>query len=322
MATVTTGNIVTGSAALRRYIESQAIRVFKKNTFFLSMGEQRTLPVASNKYAFNLPSTASFNTAAATLTEGTVPTEQAFTFDQKEVSMTQYGVFAKLSDVVLRDSPIDVYAEAGYELGRRLAEVVDTVVQNVLDGNGVAGFNDSGKITVVYGGAATSRATVSSAMTATAAKLAEISAKLQAQAVPTIDGAYVAIVHPYVVKDLITESTVGGFFEVSKYSQPENIFNGEIGKLYGIRIVVAPNNKVYTGAGVSSANVYPTFIMGKYAYGTVKATDLETIIQPVGSAGAADPLKQFGTVGLKMRFGSTLLKSEALARLETASSIG
>ena len=53
----------------------------------------------------------------------------------------------------------------------------------------------------------------------------------------------------------------------------------------------------------------------------VESQALETIIKPIGSAGASDPLNQRGTVSLKVRFGTKVLKPESNFRIETPVSL-
>ena len=62
---------------------------------------------------------------------------------------------------------------------------------------------------------------------------------------PKINVDYVCILHPSVSYDL-RESQ--GWLEAHKYAEPSEIYNGEIGKLHGIRFVESTNSKVFKGA--------------------------------------------------------------------------
>ena len=66
---------------------------------------------------------------------------------------------------------------------------------------------------------------------------------------PKIDGSYVAIIHPSVSEDLREDES---WIDVHKYSATEEIFNGEIGKLHGVRFVESTEQKVYCGTDVAA----------------------------------------------------------------------
>lgn len=81
-------------------------------------------------------------------------------------------------------------------------------------------------------------------------------------------------------------------------------------------------NVVYPGeAGAKGRDVYSTVIVGADAYGTTELTGggLQHIVKPLGSAGAADPLNQRGTVGWKATKVAERLVEAYMIRVETAS---
>jgi hypothetical protein len=65
--------------------------------------------------------------------------------------------------------------------------------------------------------------------------------KLKRQNAPKIGDSYVAIVHPDVACDLMASEE---WIEAHKYAQPENIYNGEIGKIAGVRFVESTEAKI------------------------------------------------------------------------------
>lgn len=307
----TSSNITSGP--LRRFIDQKAIPQFVKNTYFYEkLGDLRFMGTGDHVYSIPVINRNTFTYQQAVLVEGVTPADQNSNFSTVDVVCTQYGVSETVTDIAVKDSPIDIYAYTAAELMRQMAQVVDTNIQVTLQG----GTN------VVYSGSATSRATVSAVASST--KFADIAAQMDALAAPRFDGGkFVSVIHPFVKRDLLTEvgSTTAGFFEASKYSEPENIFNGEFGEMFGIRFIESPNIQAFVGAGASGVNVYPSYVLGREAYVVVQSTPLETIVKPIGSGGTSDPLNQRGTVSVKIRFGSSILKPEALWRLESASSL-
>ena len=125
-----------------------------------------------------------------------------------------------------------------------------------------------------------------------------------------------AIIHPSVAYDLRSDPA---WLDAHKYAGPNEIFDGEIGKLHGVRFVETTQAKVLKGEGCPSGlAVYCTLILGKDAYGTVDVAGggLEMIIHPRHEAGG--PLDQFSTIGYKlMTNGAKILYEDRMVRVES-----
>lgn len=307
MAVTTTWNVMT-SGNLWEYITRMAIRNFESNLVFAKLGNMKQLPAGFNKYTFP---TVDESIAAAALTEWTVPTEGAFNLTNVEVTLTQFGWYAKLSDVLLSDAPVDVLLEGSFESSRRTANAFDADIQDVID----AGTN------VIYADD-TGRATITSTDTITSVMLAKAVNNLKANDAPTYDGGYYAsVMHPHVFHDLQQESGTGTYIDLHKYDTPEALFAGEAGALFGARILVSSNVQFYVDGWATTTDVYPTYVFGKDAYGVVMSGGLQSFVEGLGSAGTSDPLHQISTVGTKIRGKAVILKQSALYRIESASSI-
>lgn len=81
-----------------------------------------------------------------------------------------------------------------------------------------------------------------------------------------------------------------------------------------------------TGGGASGVNVYGTLIYGQDAFGNVElggnGKNVKVIINPPGSAGAADPLEQRGSIAWKVKgFTCVILQDSFLVRLEHSASV-
>ena len=135
--------------------------------------------------------------------------------------------------------------------------------------------------------------------------------------VPRIGGKYFAVIHPSVAHDLRASDS---WIEAHKYASPEEIFNGEIGELHGVRFienVFAPVIK----EGSGSVAVYATYFFGKDSFGIIdpEGGALEMIIHDKGEIGG--PLNQFSTIGYKFETnGATILYPERLLRVMSTSS--
>ena len=111
------------------------------------------------------------------------------------------------------------------------------------------------------------------------------------------------------------------WLDVYKYANPDNILNGEIGKIGGVRFFETSEAKIWEDEGESNVSVFSTLIIGENAYGTTKITGggLENIIKQLGSAGTSDPLNQRATTGWKATKVTERLVEEYMIRIESCS---
>ena len=110
-----------------------------------------------------------------------------------------------------------------------------------------------------------------------------------------------------------------------KYAAPNAIFNGEIGKLHGVRFVqstVAPIIEVEVEGQNNdpdiSAKLALTMIFGKDAFGIIdpEGGSMQTIMHDKHEIGG--PLDQFSTVGCKVETATKILYPERMITLVTS----
>ena len=248
---------------------------------------------------------ASLPKATTPLTEGVTPDGKSLNVTAVTATVAQYGDYITQSDVLELTSIDNTIVEATKILGRQAGLTLDTVTRNVLQ----SGTN------VTYcpkssGDEVTSRAGLDATCQLTVKVVQQVVAKLKGQNAPTINGKYVAIIHPYVAYSLMRDPE---WIDAHKYAQPDNLFTGEIGEIAGVRFVETTEAKVYEGG------VFGTLIMGANAYGVTEITGggLQTIIKQKGSAGTADPLDQRSSIGWKAIKTAELLIPNYLVRVES-----
>ena len=134
----------------------------------------------------------------------------------------------------------------------------------------------------------------------------------------TINGSYVAIVHPDVAYDLMQDSE---WIDANQYAGSGAIFNGEIGKMYGVRFVETTMAKIWKP---STLPIYGTLVLGANAFGVTMIDNggIKSIVKQLGSAGSADPLDQRATVGWKLAKTACILEQSYMVRIESAASFG
>ena len=248
---------------------------------------------------------ASLPKATTPLTEGVTPDGKSLNVTAVTATVAQYGDYITQSDVLELTSIDNTIVEATKILGRQAGLTLDTITRNVLQ----SGTN------VTYcpksdGSEVTSRAGLDATCQLTVKVVQQVVAKLKGQNAPTINGKYVAIIHPYVAYSLMRDPE---WIDAHKYAQPDNLFTGEIGEIAGVRFVETTEAKVYQGG------VFGTLIMGANAYGVTEITGggLQTIIKQKGSAGTADPLDQRSSIGWKAIKTAELLIPNYLVRVES-----
>ena len=148
----------------------------------------------------------------------------------------------------------------------------------------------------------------------------QVVAKLRAQNAPTINGKYVAIIHPYVAYDLMRDPE---WIDAHKYTNVTNLYEGEIGEIAGVRFVQTTEAKIYKGSDKEPEGlaVFGSLFLGENAYGVTEITGggLQTIVKQKGSAGTGDPLDQRSSVGWKAIKTARILVQNYIVRVESCS---
>lgn len=252
--------------------------------------------------------------ALTPLTEGVTPNGQKLNMSVITATVAQYGGYVTLSDVLLLTAIDNNLLQATELLASQAGRTLDTVTREVLQG----GTN------VMYAQGGTARASLaytsaSSNNNVTFDDIRKAVRALKIQNAPKINGAYVAIVHPDVAYDIMSDPK---WVNVKTYSDPDGMYEGEIGKIEGVRFVETTEAKVYKDAGASSRDVYGTLVLGANAYGVTEVTGggLQHIVKQLGSAGSEDPLNQRATAGWKAIKVAERLVEQYMIRIESTSS--
>ena len=231
------------------------------------------------------------------LTEGVTPDGQSLTVTVVEATVAQYGGYITLSDVLLLTAIDNNLVQATKLLGNQAGATLDTVTREVLNG----GTN------VIYAGGVSSREALADNLTVMDVKKA--ARALKTQNADKIGDSYVAIIHPDVSFDLTNDPK----WEAVKTYDPDDWYEGEIGRIAGVRFVETTEAKIFEGG------VYSTLVLAENAYGVtdVEGGGLQHIVKQLGSAGTADPLNQRATVGWKAIKTAERLVEQFMVRIES-----
>ena len=288
-------------------------------------GQKRPIPANGGK-TIEFRKFSPLAKAMTPLTEGVTPSGSDLNVTSITATVAQYGDFIVQSDVLELTALDNTILEATKLLGKQAGMTLDTVVRNVL--NSGTNVTYCPKIAAATGAetAVTSRANLDLTAKLTVDVVQQVVAKLRAQNAPTINGDYVAIIHPYVAYDLMRDPE---WIDAHKYAAPENLYNGEIGKIGGVRFVQSTEAKIWrdntcpaqSGATPAYYGVFSTIFLGEGAYGVTEITGggLETIVKQKGSSGTADPLNQRSSVGWKALKTAEILVDNYMVRVESMS---
>ena len=230
-------------------------------------------------------------------------------------TIEQYGGYITLSDMLNLTAYDNNMQEVMKLLASQAGQVSDKITRDIL----AEGTN------VSYAGAATGRVDDTGVVGLTSADVLTIEdikkavRKLKRVNAKTIGGNFVAIVHPDVAYDLMNDSE---WIDANQYAGSTAIFNGEIGKMYGVRFVETTMAKIWVTTG--GLPVYGTLVLAENAFGVTSINNggIETIVKQLGSGGTADPLNQRSTVGWKLNKVAKILEQSYMVRIESAASFG
>lgn len=249
------------------------------------------------------------------LEEGKTPNGQTLNMSIVEADVAQYGGYVTLSDILLMTAIDNNLVQATRLLGSQAGRTLDTITREVLVGGTNVQYAE-GQVkarNLLVGGASNGN----HYLTVKAVKMAVRT--LKNRNAQKIDGSFVGIVHPDCSFDLTEDPN---WKYPHQYQDTTELYEGEIGKIEGVRFVETTEAKIFEKAGASSRDVYATLIMGSDAYGTTNLANggLEHIVKQLGSAGSSDPLNQRATVGWKATKTAVRLVEDYMVRIETTSS--
>lgn len=245
--------------------------------------------------------------ATTPLTEGVTPDGQKLKMSVVEATVSQYGGFIELSDILLLTAIDNNLVQATKLLASQAGRTLDTITREEL----VGGTN------VIYSGGRSSRSALTKTDVLTVDDIKKAVRALKVQNAEPVDGGdFVAIIHPDCTYDLTKDDE---WKYPHQYVDTENIYSGEIGRIAGCRFVETTEAKIFGGAGASSGDVYVTLVIGANAYGVTEVSGggLQHIVKQLGSAGTADPLNQRATCGWKATKVAKRLVEQYMVRIES-----
>lgn len=184
--------------------------------------------------------------ALTVLTEGVSPDGQKLTMGTIKSEARQYGSYITLSDVLLLTAIDNNLVQATKLLGKQAGETLDTVTREVLNGGTNVQYAE-GQVSSraqLNGGSQT--ASENHYLTVDAIRMAVRT--LKNQNAEKIGDSYVSIIHPDIAYDLMSDPA---WKDVKDYD-PDDWYNGEIGKIAGVRFVETTEAKIFKSSNLTS----------------------------------------------------------------------
>ena len=179
------------------------------------------------------------------LVEGVTPDGQSLTVKTITSEVKQYGGYVTLSDMLMMTAIDNNLVQATKLIASQAGRTLDTITREIINAGTVVQFSQ---------GQVDSRDELyytseddNCNLTVDAIKRAV--RFLETQDAPQINGYYVGIIHPYSKYDLMKDPDWKAPHE---YVDTENVYQNEIGELYGVRFVQSSRAKVFAGADLAS----------------------------------------------------------------------
>ena len=336
----------TLSPELKAFYDTELLENARAEMVYAQFGKRQSLP-ANHKGAIEWRKWNTFDRAGK-LTEGVIPTGQKFGVTTVTGAVDQYGTYTAITDKLELRAYDDVILGATEEMGASAAETQEKLIRDALllgtnvlycdnvdpaTGEAVTPAEANAQtgaaaVVVTPTGCAQMEAAADAMSLLTPAMVNKAVTIMKKNRAPRINGRYYAVVHPSVAHDL-RESE--GWIEAHKYASPEELFNGEIGELHGVRFIedvfapvldtVGEDEDAVSYQNKAGTVTYASYVFGKDAFGIVdpEGGALEMIIHDKGEIGG--PLNQFSTIGYKFETnGATILYPERLLRVMSCSS--
>ncbi len=224
----------TLSAEMRTFYEKTLIDNAEPKLVYDAFADKYPIPQGNGKH-IQFRKYSSLPKALKPLTEGVTPQGKHLQVQSVEAEVEQFGDYVQLSDMLKLTALDNNILQVSKLLGSQAGRTLDSISRDVLCGgtNVYYANNANGEVHM--------REELDEQSKLSPVLFHKAAAQLAAMNADTINGSYIAIIHPYTAYDLMQDKE---WIDSHKYANPENIYNGEIGKIGNVRFVVSSEAKV------------------------------------------------------------------------------
>ena len=254
MATQTTASTASTTYLNKTYIDRTLLANARTQFKHAKFGQKRPIPKNNGKHVeFRRWELFDPSLAAGGLAEGVTPSSQDLAQTRVEATVKQYGAFVEISDMLDMTAIDDAMEDSVELLGEQLGIVLEWVTRDAMcAGNSVQ-----------YAGGNTSRLALEATDKLTVEEIRKAVRTLKknkARPFTSAEGKsrrahYICICSPDATFDLQSDTL---WQDVSKYSNSEQIYSGELGRLFGVVFVESTEAKVFTDPVNNAVNASTT----------------------------------------------------------------
>jgi N4-gp56 family major capsid protein len=356
---VTTSTTLTSQ--FQNYFSKELLSIVQQETILDQFSMKAPIPKnngnkAISMFRFGPPSVGSVQTISSEGTPISSANYRALALNSLSKSLAQYGQVIGLTDILRATDLFNSLQQATKTSGLDMALWVDSVIRNTLIGSnlttsgssigsaaeGGGTFDNSDACgtaaasggTCVYGNPATlttqtfvglNADTTAANTTMTASAVLDSMTRLKRNRAPLINGGYVLATDPRVARDLMRDAD---WLNASNYgNKGQPFYKGEVGSIYGCRVVTQTNSFVSTGSATENdkfvyqataaggglaagKDIIASFFFGNESFGIPALTGddpLSPRIVITDTPDKSDPLNQLVTVGVKLYFAALRL---------------
>ncbi len=297
---------------LINYVTS-IVRHLEPELQFAKLGVKKDIPKGFNVLAF--PQSTQISTASVTSisSEGTTPTEIQWKSDAYTASASQYGIVVQVTDLLVRNSAIEVVDNCALEVKFACARQLDDALQAVVNAS-----TDANSIS--YAGGKASRAALGTGdlvdTTLYTKAIRDLAGVNNNGLKPFTGGYYAVVCHPNQEFDLMSNTGAGGWLDTGRYTSVSQLLEGKMGDFRGGRIMRSPNVQTFS----STTTVYPMTVLGFESFGWGFFQPITPYI--VSTPDSNNPLNLYTSIGGKFTLGATRFEDTTtnyrIKRIESA----
>jgi len=358
---ITTSGTTGIALQFQNFFSKELLSIVQQETILDQFSMKAPIPKnngnkAITMFRFGPPSVAGVQTISSEGTPISSGNYRSLVLNSLSKSLAQYGQVIGLTDILRATDLFNSLQQATKTSGLDMALWVDSVIRNTLIGSNLTAsgssigsaaegggtFDNSDACNTaassggikVYGNPATlttqtfsglNSATTAADATMTASAVLDSMTRLKRNRAPMINGGYVLATDPRVTRDLMRDSD---WLNASNYgNKGQPFYKGEVGSIYGCRVVTQTNSFVSTGSATAadefiyqasaaggglavSKDIIASFFFGNESFGIPALTGDDPLSPKVvitDTPDKSDPLNQLVTVGVKLYFAALRL---------------
>ena len=228
------------SAEFKTFYDKVLLKAAKPNLVHDQFGQERDIPKGGGK-KIEFRKFEGLAKALTPLTEGIPPKGKSLKVTSQEATLSQYGDYVAITDVVDLTAIDPVFAETVGIIGDQAGLTLDTITRNQLNSGTNVTFASKWSGTTET--EVTKRTDFDSTSVLKVDTINQVVAKLRSvNAKPFGGNCYVGVIHPQNAYELMRDPE---WKYPHQYADTENLYLGEIGKVGGVRFVETSEAKIF-----------------------------------------------------------------------------